>query len=66
MPQIVNKVTRPRSDSILEITHVSKDGDEVNLQLPGTNLEWYRVKTDTLTLHRSQAAAQNLQSIHQP
>jgi len=49
MPQIGDKVTRPRSESILEITRVSKDGDEVNLQLPGTNLEWFRVKTDTLT-----------------
>jgi hypothetical protein len=49
MPQIGDKVTRPRSDSVLEITHVSKDGAEVNLQLPGTNLEWFRVKTDTLT-----------------
>src|ERR1700729_2369330 len=48
-PQVGDKVIKPRSDSILEITHVSRDGDEVNLQLPGTNLEWYRVRTDTLT-----------------
>src|SRR5271170_7658173 len=48
-PQVGDKVTKPRSESILEITHVSKDGDEVNLQLPGTNLEWFRVRTDTLT-----------------
>jgi hypothetical protein len=47
-PQVGDKVTKQRSDSILEITHVSKDGDEVNLQLPGTNLEWFRVRTDTL------------------
>src|SRR5271154_5840726 len=49
MPQVGDKVSRPRFESILEITHVSKDGDEVNLQRPGTNLEWFRVKTDTLT-----------------
>jgi uncharacterized small protein (DUF1192 family) len=49
MPQAGDKVTKPRSESVLEITHVSKDGDEVNLNLPGTNLEWFRVRTDTLT-----------------
>jgi hypothetical protein len=26
MPQVGDKVTKPRSESILEITHVSKDG----------------------------------------
>jgi hypothetical protein len=49
MPQVGDRVTKPRSESVLEITHVSHDGDEVNLNLPGTNLEWFRVKTDTLT-----------------
>jgi len=49
MPQVGDKVSRPRFESILEITHVSKDGTEVNLQRPGTNLEWFRVKSDTLT-----------------
>jgi hypothetical protein len=38
MPQIADKVTKPRSESVLEITHVSHDGDEVNLNLPGTNV----------------------------
>jgi uncharacterized small protein (DUF1192 family) len=48
-PQVGDKVTKPRSESVLEITHVSKDGEEVNLNLPGTNLERFRVRTDTLT-----------------
>src|SRR5437016_7667282 len=49
MPKIGDKVTMPRSESVLEVTHVSHDGDEVNLQLPGTNLQWFRVRTDTVT-----------------
>jgi hypothetical protein len=48
-PLIGDKVTMPRTKSVLEVTHVSRDGDEVNLQLAGTNLEWFRVRTDTLT-----------------
>jgi hypothetical protein len=40
----------PRSKSVLEVNHVSHDGDEVDLQLPGTNLQWFRVRTDTLNL----------------
>ena len=49
MPLIGDKVTMPRSKSILEVNHVSRDGDEVDLLLPGTNLQWFRVRTDTLT-----------------
>jgi hypothetical protein len=49
MPQVGDKVTIPRAKSVLEISHVHHGGDEVNLHLPGTNLEWFRVKTDTLT-----------------
>ncbi|RZU35614.1 hypothetical protein [Edaphobacter modestus] len=49
MPQVGDKVTKPRSESILEITYVSKEGTVVNLHVPGTNLEWFRVKADTLT-----------------
>jgi hypothetical protein len=48
-PHIGDKVTVPRSKSVLEINHVHHGGDEVDLQLPGTNLEWFRVKADTLT-----------------
>jgi hypothetical protein len=49
MPRVGDKVTIPIAKSVLEVTHVSHDGDEVNLQLPGTKLEWFRVKADTLT-----------------
>jgi hypothetical protein len=52
-------VTKPRSESVLEITHVSKDGDDVNLNLPGTNLEWFRVRTDTLTFVERKPPAGN-------
>jgi hypothetical protein len=31
-------VTMPRSKSVLVVNHVSRDGDEVDLLLPGTNL----------------------------
>jgi hypothetical protein len=49
VPQVGDKVTISRASSVLEISQVHHGGDEVNLQLPGTNLEWFRVKTDTLT-----------------
>ena len=49
MPRVGDKVTTPRSSSVLEVTHVYYGGEEVNLQRPGTNLEWFRVKADTLT-----------------
>jgi hypothetical protein len=49
MPLIGDKVTMPRSKSVLEVNHVSRDGDEVDMLLPGTNLQWIRVRTDTLT-----------------
>ena len=49
MPRIGDKVTIPHTKSVLEVTHVSRDGDEVTLQLPGTNLQWFRIEADTLT-----------------
>ena len=39
----------PRSNSVLQINNVSPNGEEVTLELPGTNLQWFRVRTDTLT-----------------
>ena len=57
MPKIGDKVTMPRSESVLEVTSVSRDGDEVNLQLPGTNLQWFRVRSDTLTFLERKAPA---------
>src|SRR5258705_13684870 len=49
MPQVGDKVRIPNATSVLEINHVSRDGDEVDLQLPGTNLQWFRVRTEILT-----------------
>lgn len=49
MPRIGDKVTMPRSASVLQIKNVSPNGEEVTLELPGTNLQWLRVRTDTLT-----------------
>jgi hypothetical protein len=49
MPQVGDKVKLPNGQSVLEITRVGHNGEEVNLQLPNTKLEWFRVRTDTLT-----------------
>ena len=48
IPQVGDKVIPERSDSTWVITHVSSDGKEVSLNLPGTNLERFRVSSDTL------------------
>jgi hypothetical protein len=49
VPRIGDKVTIPRIQSILEVDHVTPDGVEVTLRRPGTNLQWFRIKADTLT-----------------
>jgi hypothetical protein len=49
VPRVGDKVLLPGSGSPLEITYVYYLGCEVNLQLPGTNLEWFRVKAESLT-----------------
>jgi hypothetical protein len=49
LPQVGDKVTPPRSDMVYEISRVSPAGDEVDLNVPGMNLERFRVRTDTLT-----------------
>ncbi len=49
MPRVGDKVTIPRASGVLEVEQVSQDGSEVTLRLPGTNLQWFRVSTDTLT-----------------
>src|SRR5277367_2786891 len=48
MPQVGDKVIPDHSESIWLITHVSPSGEEVNLNLEGTNLERFRVSSDTL------------------
>jgi hypothetical protein len=49
VPRVGDKVTIPRIQSILEVDHVTPDGIEVTLRRPGTNLQWFRIKADTLT-----------------
>jgi hypothetical protein len=57
MPQIGDKVKPPRSEMVYEISHVSKDGDEVNLHVPGTYLERFRVRVSDLTFVERKAPA---------
>src|SRR6266576_3496457 len=49
VPRVGDKVTIPRVQSVLEVDHVLPDGSEVTLRRPGTNLQWFRIKADTLT-----------------
>jgi hypothetical protein len=49
VPQVGDKVTPPRSEMVYEISRVSPGGEDVDLHIPGTNLERFRVRTDTLT-----------------
>ncbi len=48
-PQVGDKVYPPRSELVYEIGHVYVGGNEVDLRVPGTNLERFRVRTDALT-----------------
>jgi hypothetical protein len=48
-PQVGDKVYPPNSQTVYEISHVHVGGDEVDLQVPGTNLQRFRVRTDRLT-----------------
>jgi hypothetical protein len=48
MPQVGDKVIPERSDSTWVITHVSPNGEEVSLNLEGTNLDRFRVRADAL------------------
>jgi hypothetical protein len=48
VPQVGDKVIPERSDSTWVITHVSPSGEEVNLNLEGTNLDRFRVRANTL------------------
>jgi hypothetical protein len=56
-PQVGDKVKPGRSEMVYEISRVSDDGAEVNLHVPGTNLERFRVRTDTLTFVERKAPA---------
>jgi hypothetical protein len=49
VPCVGDKVRPGRSEMVYEISHVSKEGNEVNLHVPGTNLERFRVPVSDLT-----------------
>jgi hypothetical protein len=48
-PHVGDKVKPGNSEMVYEIYHVSLDGQEVDLHVPDTNLQRFRVRTDTLT-----------------
>ena len=64
VPRVGDKVTIPRASGVLEVEQVSRDGSEVTLRLPGTNLQWFRIHAETLTYVERQAASQDLQPFH--
>jgi hypothetical protein len=49
VPQVGDKVRPGRSEMVYEISHVSKEDNEVNLHVPGTSLERFRVPVSDLT-----------------
>jgi hypothetical protein len=49
IPQVGDKVKPGHSEMVYEISRVSQDGDEVDLHVPGINLERFRVRADNLT-----------------
>jgi hypothetical protein len=57
VPRVGDKVTIPRASGVLEVEQVSRDGSEVTLRLPGTNLQWFRIHAETLTYVERQPPA---------
>jgi hypothetical protein len=49
VPRIGDKVRPGRSEMVYEILRVHFPGDEVDLHVPGTNLQRFRERTDNLT-----------------
>jgi hypothetical protein len=49
MPQVGDKVKPGKSEMVYTVSKVSDDGSEVNLYVPDTTLERFRVRTDSLT-----------------
>jgi hypothetical protein len=66
MPRVGDKVKPGSSEMVYEIDHVSQDGDEVNLYVPGTNLQRFRVRTDTLTFVERKTPAKTSNTFTQP
>jgi hypothetical protein len=56
-PQVGDMVYLANSEMLYEISSVSPDGAEVNLHVPGTNLERFRVRTDSLVLAKRKVPA---------
>ena len=48
IPQVGDRVTLGSSDTVFIVTRASSDGKDVDLNLPGTNIERFRVPTDEL------------------
>jgi hypothetical protein len=48
VPRVGDKVTMKGSDFVRVISKVYAGGDEVDVEVPGTNLQWFRVKADIL------------------
>jgi hypothetical protein len=68
MPQVGDKVYPANSEMLYEISSVSHDGAEVNLHVPGTNLERFRVRTGSLTFaeRKSPPKTSNPFTSHEP
>jgi hypothetical protein len=47
-PQVGDKVTLGTSETVFVVTRASSDGNDVDLNLPGTNIERFRVPTEDL------------------
>lgn len=47
-PNVGDRVTVGKSDSVWTVSHVYSDGTEVNLHIPGTFLERFRVRVEDL------------------
>ncbi len=66
MPQVGDKVRPGRSEMVYEISRVSQDGIDVDLHVPGMNLDRFRVRTDTLTFVERKPPARTSNPFTQP
>jgi hypothetical protein len=65
-PQVGDKVKPGRSEMVYEINRVSQDGSEVDLYVPGTNLQRFRERTDKLTFVERKTPAKTANPFTQP
>jgi hypothetical protein len=61
-PQVGDRVMLGTSDTIYIITRASSDGKDVDLNLPGTNIERFRVPTEDLKFVELSARAPSKQA----